>query len=211
LLIVLTPQAAVCRQIIPLTWAVGCAQLATVKEIQKKVKSLLKANPLPKGYLVPALAPEDDPEQILQRQFLYLTQAQTIRAIHCQFELPWKIHPCQWIFYSQGDLTHVQPPRMLFLLASASLLLSCPLQCVCPHEELYSIYPLVRHVQSDVNIDIACLHRCPSFSYTQPFFSTPGFLHVSDRGSLCHESINMPPFMCIACLVSSVCCCLSLL
>jgi hypothetical protein len=62
-----------------------------VKELQKKLKSLLKPNPLPGGYHVPAVAPEEDPEQILQRQFLYLAQAQTIMAIHCQFMLcPWK-------------------------------------------------------------------------------------------------------------------------
>jgi hypothetical protein len=74
-----------------------------MSELQKKVDSLLKPNPLPGGYLVPAVAPEDDPEQILCRQLLYLAQAQTLMAIVCQMILPWKTH-AHLFFYSQGTL-----------------------------------------------------------------------------------------------------------
>jgi hypothetical protein len=72
-----------------------------MQQLQKKVESLLKPNPLRGGYLVPAVAPEDDPEQILSRQFLYLAQAQTLMAILCMMMLPWKTH-AHLFFYSQG-------------------------------------------------------------------------------------------------------------
>jgi hypothetical protein len=72
-----------------------------MQQLQKKAETLLKPNPLPGGYLVPAVAPEDDPQQILCRQLLYLAQAQTMMAILCQVMLPWKTH-AHLFFYSLG-------------------------------------------------------------------------------------------------------------
>lgn len=99
---VLSLDYLLCKGNVGLTLGSGSAQLSTVKELQKKAKSMLRPNPLPGGHLIPAVAPEDDPEQILYRHFLYIAQAQTIMAIRSQFTLPWK-QRADHLFYSQGE------------------------------------------------------------------------------------------------------------